>query len=98
MERASAVEPSISEQALYLLDLLSPRQRKMKSVELFAHLNPLILSSFAEPERKEPAKAQVQNTYSVASRLNRSNYEDHAKAEALLAALKQLRQRRHAGA
>jgi len=87
---------SIAEQALILLDI-SPSITKRKNLENFINLDPVISASFpgaaiidadlsAAPEEK-PAE----NLYTVASRMGRANYEEHAKAEALMHALRQMR-------
>lgn len=82
---------SIAEHALHLLDF-SPNTERRKKIENFLDLEQLVSASFgaALPERdQEPAPAA--SAYSVAARLSRSNYEDQARAEALMSALRQIR-------
>ncbi len=82
---------NIAEQALFLLDTF-PSAQNRKKLENFWNLDQTISASF--PGALEPevtAAVAPENPYSVASRMNRSNYEDQARAEALTNALRQLR-------
>lgn len=85
---------TISEQALFLLDI-APSHLKRKKMETFVDLDGVVNNSF---EANSPVEAPVASTtpehtnpFSVASRLQRTNYESHAKSEALMEALKQIR-------
>lgn len=82
----------IAEQALHLLDL-SPNTELRKKIENFLDLEQLVSSSFgaAAPVGKTEWEPERAGAYSVAARLNRSNYEDQARAEALMNALRQIR-------
>jgi hypothetical protein len=83
---------SLAEQALFLLDIL-PSIRSRSNPENFCSLDQTIVASF--PGTREPEQAPVPtveaNPFSMASRMNRSNYEDQARAEALTQALRQIR-------
>ena len=83
---------SLAEQALFLLDI-QPSIRSRSNPENFSNLDQTIVASFpGTPAPVESAKAVVEaNPFSVASRMNRSNYEDQARAEALTQALRQIR-------
>lgn len=85
---------SLAEQALYLLDIL-PSIRNRKSLENFTSLDQTIRASLPDapaiPAEPRPAAATEANPFFVASRMNRSNYEDQARAEALTQALRQIR-------
>lgn len=83
---------SIAEQALILLDIF-PSITKRKQLENFSSLDPVINASFpgAILAGIEEEEKPSENLYTVASRMGRSNYEEHAKAEALLHALRQMR-------
>ena len=87
---------SIAEQALVLLDI-SPSITKRKNLENFINLDPVINASFPGAALPEPCgnalpeEKPAENLYTVASRMGRANYEEHAKAEALLHALRQMR-------
>ncbi len=82
---------SIAEHALHLLDF-TPNIAIRKKIENFLDLEQLVSASFgaAEPQREETQPAPA-TAYSVAARLSRSNYEDQARAEALMSALRQIR-------
>jgi hypothetical protein len=85
---------SISEHALHLLDH-TPNFERRKKIENFLDLDQLVSSSFGlTVSETPPTVTQDSNqtgAYSVAARLNRSNYEDQARAEALMSALRQIR-------
>jgi hypothetical protein len=82
---------SIAEQALFLLDIL-PSIAYRKKPENFDSLDPVINASFrGDPEPAAESAENTANLYTVASRMGRSNYDEHAKAEALLHALRQMR-------
>jgi hypothetical protein len=82
---------SIAEQALILLDIL-PSKIKRSRVENFFNLDLVINASFSgAAARLELEEKPVDSLYTVASRMGRTNYEEHAKAEALLHALRQMR-------
>ncbi|MGZ3742047.1 MAG: hypothetical protein ACXVB9_21915 [Bdellovibrionota bacterium] len=85
---------SIADQALFLLDI-PPSIDKRKKLENFSDLALTVGASLRTAiEEAEPAPAQAEAppaSYSVASRMNRANYEDQAKAEALTRALRQIR-------
>lgn len=84
---------SITDQALFLLDLQPSIQRR-KSLENFWSLDPEISDSIAPPaETKEEQSIleSVQTPFAVAARMGRPNYEEQAKAEALYNALRQMR-------
>lgn len=91
---------SISEQALFLLDTATSSQ-KSRRAEIFLNLDYLVLNSLtndapilpATPAALEPMN---QFPFSVASRLARTNNEDQVRAEALVNALKKLRNRANA--
>lgn len=89
---------SLAEQALCLLDI-SPSAKNRTKLENFSSLDLEISASlpgFSLPAGLppvEPASPPSENLYSVASRMGRANYEEQAKAEALLNALKQMRAR-----
>lgn len=86
---------TISDQALFLLDDKAAKAKR-KRLDLFAHLDSPVCDSLAIATAKAPA-VQHENanasasSYVVASRLNRANYEDAAKREAMLSALQSLR-------
>lgn len=83
---------SIAEQALFLVDL-SPNLEQRRRIEAFSDLDQTISASFASPEAR-PAETEPKpqtGAFSVAARLSRSNYEDQARAEALMHALRQIR-------
>ena len=83
---------SLAEQALFLLDIL-PSIRSRSNPENFSSLDQTIGASLpgtAEPEQVAAAVVEA-SPFSVASRMNRSNYEDQARAEALTQALRQIR-------
>lgn len=83
---------SIAEQALVLLDIF-PSISKRNKLENFFNLDSVINASFpwAAVSGQEIDEKPSENLYTVASRMGRSNYEEHAKAEALLHALRQMR-------
>ena len=85
---------SIADQALFLLDI-PPSIDRRKKPENFSDLEPTVRASLKTVMgESEPAPAQAEAppaSYSVASRMNRANYEDQAKAEALMNALQKLR-------
>lgn len=90
---------SIAEQALSLLDIFPSIQNRTK-LENFSNLDGVIFASLAPAGSSLPAMAEAtspsapinaENLYSVASRMGRANYDEQAKAEALLNALKQMR-------
>lgn len=84
---------TISEQALFLLDI-APSHLKRKKMETFVDLDGVVNDSFltsAIEVAESPAAPEHTNPFSVASRLQRTNYESHAKSEALMEALKQIR-------
>ena len=83
---------SLSEQALHLIDI-APCVSKRRRLDNFANLDPEIgvsISSgvLAAPEAPPAPPAAP---YSVAARLDRPQYEEQAKAEALMNALRQMR-------
>lgn len=83
---------TISEQALFLLDI-PPASSKRKKMESFFDMDSVVSASFGI-EMQAPQQTQedpVSNPFSVASRLNRSNHESHLKSEALMEALKKIR-------
>lgn len=83
---------TISEQALFLLDIDSSLSKRRK-VENFTDLDTLVNDSLeSKPtDTSQPAQEDDSKPFSVASRLSRSNYDTHAKSEALMEALKQIR-------
>lgn len=86
---------SIADQALFLLDI-PPSANRRKKLENFFDLEQTIRASlraaFGEPEILAAKKTEAPPApYSVASRMNRANYEDQARAEALTSALQKLR-------
>lgn len=83
---------SIAEQALFLVDL-SPNLEQRRKLEAFSDLEQTISASFASPEAcaKEAEQSPQSGAFSVAARLSRSNYEDQARAEALMHALRRIR-------
>lgn len=88
---------SIAEQALSLLDIFPSIQNRTK-LENFTNLDGVIVASFSLPGsitlpalEAAPAPLTTENLYAVASRMGRANYDEQAKAEALLNALKQMR-------
>lgn len=85
---------SIADQALFLLDI-PPSSAKRKKLENFSDLDSIVRASLrAELGENTPAPVKTEiapPTYSVASRMNRANYEDQARAEALMSALQKLR-------
>ena len=85
---------SIGEQALILLDI-SPSVQRRRRLENFSSLDPVIDDSISEGSapRSPEAVAAPLAPYAVAARMGRSNYEEHAKAEALMNALRQMRGR-----
>ncbi len=83
---------SIAEQALFLLDLV-PNSNHRKKMENFPSLDLLVQSSLQGTPIPENIAPTPGESYTVAGRLGRANYEEYAKAEALLHALKQMRAR-----
>jgi hypothetical protein len=85
---------SIADQALFLLDI-PPSADQRKKLENFSDLEPTVRASLRTATGEvEPAPAKTEAppaSYSVASRMNRANYDDQAKAEALMNALQKLR-------
>jgi hypothetical protein len=83
---------SIAEQALSLLDIF-PSVQSRSRLENFSSLDLVIGASLpgSQAPLKEAEPAVTENLYSVASRMGRANYEEQAKAEALLNALRQMR-------
>jgi hypothetical protein len=83
---------SIAEQALSLLDIF-PSVQSRSRLENFSSLDLVIGASLpgSKAPLKETEPAASENLYSVASRMGRANYEEQAKAEALLNALRQMR-------
>ncbi|MGE3263303.1 MAG: hypothetical protein AB7K68_16100 [Bacteriovoracia bacterium] len=82
---------SIADQALFLLDI-PPSANRRKKLENFFDLEQTIRAAFGEPETLTAKKTEAPPApYSVASRMNRANYEDQARAEALTSALQKLR-------
>ena len=91
---------SIAEQALSLLDIFPSMQSRVK-LDNFSSLDLVIgaslpgaASAAAEPApavASSPSPVTTESLYSVASRMGRANYEEQAKAEALLNALRQMR-------
>lgn len=83
---------TISEQALFLLDI-DPSLANRRKLENFFDLDGIVNASF-DSNSSAPA-ITIEETdpkpFSVASRLSRSNYENQAKSEALMEALKQIR-------
>lgn len=83
---------SIADTASLLLDIL-PSIQSRKKLENFSSLDQTIDASFPWaqlPPENSRIKTE-ENPFSVASRMNRSNYEDQARAEALTQALRQIR-------
>lgn len=83
---------TIAEQALFLLDTPSSILHR-KKIENFHGLDGMVDASLPgavqlELEQPEP---NLENSFSVASRMGRTNYEEHAKVEALLHALGKMR-------
>ncbi|MGZ3695006.1 MAG: hypothetical protein ACXWQO_12665 [Bdellovibrionota bacterium] len=85
---------SIADQALFLLDI-PPSTSRRKKLENFFDLEQTIRASLrAAFGDAEPAAVKAEAPpapYSVASRMGRANYEDQARAEALMSALQKLR-------
>lgn len=88
---------TLAEQALYLIDL-GPLVKKRKNLEFFPSLDAMISGSFTvtaplvnAPAEQAAAPASSTNSFSIASRLGRSNYDDQARAEALINAIKKIR-------
>lgn len=82
---------SVLEQALSLLDVL-PSVLSRKKLENFSSLDPEINASLpGSTVAAAPAATATESLYSVASRMGRPDYEENAKAEALLHALRQMR-------
>ena len=84
---------TIAEQALFLLDL-RPSELHRKNLESFFNLDSLVSGSVGILPALDPVASELPtNSFSVASRLSRSNsnYEEQAKAEALMNALKHIR-------
>lgn len=81
---------TITEQALCLLDIL-PSIKSRRLLENFLDMDRTVIASLEQASIEPIPDTTVNMPYSVASRLNRSNYEDQAKSEALMKALKQIR-------
>jgi hypothetical protein len=83
---------SLAEQALFLLDI-QPNIRNRKNPENFSSLEHTIVASLpgTQEQIRESQPIKETNPFSVASRMNRANYEDQARAEALTQALRQIR-------
>lgn len=89
---------TIAEQALSLLDIFPSIRNRTKldnfsnlDLEIDASLPGAILAPLSVAAELPPPSAE--NLYSVASRMGRANYEEQAKAEALLNALRKMRAR-----
>jgi hypothetical protein len=82
---------SVAEQALSLLDIF-PSMQSRSRLENFSSLDLVIGASLpgSQAPLQEAEPAVTENLYSVASRMGRANYEQQAKAEALLNALRQM--------
>ncbi len=85
---------NISDQALLLLDDFHS-SRSRKKMDLFADLEEHVTNSLqtSKPASSAISSSENANPFTVAARLGRSNYEEQAKSEALLSALKKLRSR-----
>ena len=82
---------SIAEQALFLLDL-KPNKTKQKRIDHFQDLSSLVDASiFGTEPVQEEQKIETPNSFSVASRLQRPDYEDQARVEALMSAIRKIR-------
>jgi hypothetical protein len=87
---------TISDQALFLLDDCFGHDRRTR-LDIFSQLEAFVSSSL-NGTIQAPATAEIPtstlSTFTVAARLNRTNYDDQARAEALLAALQKIRNRK----
>jgi len=96
MDNVRTKIPSISEQALFLLDDFHSYQSR-KKIDFFSSIDQCVIDSFSTPNTKEKnsSLASSNNTtpFVVAARLSRTNYDEQAKSEALLHALQKLRTR-----
>ena len=84
---------NIAEQALFLLDL-APSILNRKKIQNFSDLEPVVQASLRpapEPAEESAKPTLAAPSYSVASRMGRANYDDQARAEALMNALQKLR-------
>lgn len=83
---------SLSEQALFLLDIF-PSIQKRKKLERFHDLDQTIEQSLYEKPYTEKVEIRAEKpvTYNLASKWAKANYEDQAKADALTHALQQIR-------
>jgi hypothetical protein len=88
----------LSELALNLLDL-NPEKSSIGKGEYLVDIEKTIEASLLDdlPKESFPVKEDSMNSYSVASRMGKSNYDEVAKAEALLLALKKMRAKNAAG-
>ena len=94
MERVRERTPtSLSDQALSLLDLYP----SLPSHEIFTSLEPLITGSLQNNPTAKEITQETPVSYTVAQRLHRAQYEDQARADALITALQKLRERKHGG-
>lgn len=88
-----------AELALQLLDLSPEKSSFRRSTDL-PDLEKTIsdsLSEGSEPMHVTPSEPLASELYSVATRMGKSNYDEVAKAEALLLALKKMRAKNAAG-
>ena len=87
---------TINDQALLLLDDSVAREKR-NQLDVFAGIAHLVSTSFTEkapPIIGEQTKSTGNaSSFTVAARLGRTNYDDQARAEALITALKKLRGR-----
>lgn len=84
---------TISDQALLLLDDSGAISYK-KNLDAFSSLENEIKNSFCDTVTTEITQHPVSNNFSVAARLTKSGYDDKARAEALVSALKKIRTRK----
>lgn len=82
---------SLAEQALFLLDI-QPSVLSRKNLDNFSNLDQTIVASLPGTSSPVETKTEAEpNPFFVASRMNRINYEDQSRAEALTLALRQIR-------
>lgn len=82
-----------AEQALILLDLPS-NINLARRLDHFPDIESMVNSSFEKnilPEEKPEQMAASTESFTVASRMGRVNYDEQAKAEALVSALAKIR-------
>jgi predicted transposase YdaD len=89
---------SLSEQALHLLDI-QPSIQNRRKLENFSSLESEIdssIESLTAPPIEDLPLSSLSTPFALAARMDRPQYEEQAKAEALMNALRQMRAKSNA--